>query len=122
MSVPSSEYELQLVVYLDVASLTLLTYDTLLNASQEYQHIWNSKWSLIECLYLWSRYGTFVDTTISVLKRRDFDLDLASCASITSFYNLFSGFGILTTEVILMIRTYALYGHPKKLIVFFSLL
>ncbi|KAJ7166597.1 hypothetical protein C8R46DRAFT_1191999 [Mycena filopes] len=122
MSAASSEYELQLVAYVDVACLTLLTYDTLLNASQEYQHIWKSKWGLIKCLYLWSRYGTFVDTTISVLKRRDFDLNPASCAQIASFYNLFSGFGILITEVILMVRTYALYGRPKKLIVFFSLL
>ncbi|KAJ6542767.1 hypothetical protein B0H19DRAFT_1171821 [Mycena capillaripes] len=65
-----------------VACLTLLVGDTLLNFSREvcttflfrrnsnvhqHRHIWKSKWSLIKCLYLWSRYGTFLDTTLAAL-------------------------------------------------------
>ncbi|KAJ7875272.1 hypothetical protein B0H14DRAFT_2715884 [Mycena olivaceomarginata] len=85
-----------------VACLALLTYDTLLNVDMEYRHIWKSKGSLIKCLYLWSRYATFLDVTLEAL--------------------IYSTFGIGITEIILMVRTYALYGRSKKLLGFFLIM
>ncbi|KAJ7717558.1 hypothetical protein B0H16DRAFT_437000 [Mycena metata] len=118
LSAASYVSDLQLVAYVDVACLTVLTYDTFLNAGQEYQHIWKTKWGLINCLYLWTRYGAFVDTTLSVLKSIDPNLG-APCTGISKFNELFSGFGVGIAEVILMIRTYTLYERSKKLLGFF---
>ncbi|KAJ6542768.1 hypothetical protein B0H19DRAFT_1171829 [Mycena capillaripes] len=120
----SSEYDLQIISYVDVACLTLLTYDTLLNLSQEHRHIWKAKWGLIKCLYLWSRYGSFVDTTIAVLRRVDINVNLDPflCNTLSTFDTIFGGFGIGITEIILMVRTYALYEGSKRLLGFFSAL
>ncbi|KAJ7271254.1 hypothetical protein C8J57DRAFT_1716388 [Mycena rebaudengoi] len=110
--------------YVSVAFLTLLSYDVLLNISEEYHHIWKSKWSLIKCLYLWSRYGPFIDTTITVLRGGGLITDLllgispTSCNTLTKFNTVFSIFGIGVTEIILIIRTYALYGSSKKVLTF----
>jgi len=115
-------FDLQLLSYVDVACLALLTYDTLLNVSLEYRHIWKSKWGFIKCLYLWSRYGTFLDTTVAVLSRLDMNIGPSSCNTFSKFNTIFAGFGIGITEIILMTRTYALYGRPKKLLAFFMIL
>ncbi|KAJ7496183.1 hypothetical protein B0H11DRAFT_1999975 [Mycena galericulata] len=108
-----------------IAFLTLLSYDLLLNGGAEYDHIWKSKWSLIKCLYLWSRYGPFIDTAIAMLRGSGavsadvlFDAALTSCNTLTKFNTIFSIFGIGVTEVILIIRTYALYGSSKKVLTF----
>ncbi|KAJ7902938.1 hypothetical protein B0H13DRAFT_2335460 [Mycena leptocephala] len=90
--------------YVSVAFLTLLSYDVLLNVSEEYHHIWKSKWSLIKCLYLWSRYGPFIDTIFTVLKGGGLITDLlfgvspTSCNTLTKFNTVFSIFGIGVTE------------------------
>ncbi|KAJ7434349.1 hypothetical protein B0H11DRAFT_2258542 [Mycena galericulata] len=109
------------ISYVSVASLTLLSCDLLLNVGAEYHHIWKSKWSLIKCLYLWSRYGPFIDTTIAMLRGSGavsaevlFGVALTSCNTLTKFNTVFSIFGIGVTEVILIIRTYTLYGSSKK--------
>ncbi|KAJ7223380.1 hypothetical protein GGX14DRAFT_427421, partial [Mycena pura] len=116
----SSASDFVLISYVDVACLTLLTYDTLLSAGQEYKHIWKSQWGVIKVLYLWSRYGAFIDTTIAVQKRVG-NVGPSYCRFATDFDTLFSGLGIGVTEIILMIRTYAQYNRAKKLLAFFFL-
>jgi len=114
--------DLRLVAYVDVAFLSLLTYDTLLNINQEYRHIWKSKWSVIKCLYLWARYSPFIDTVLAVQHRVDWAISPSTCSNIETFDTMFAGFGIGITEVILMVRTYALYGRSKKLLRFFLIM
>ncbi|KAJ7429720.1 hypothetical protein B0H11DRAFT_2300201 [Mycena galericulata] len=110
--------DLRLVTRVDVAFLTLLAYDTLLSIGQEYRHVWRSKWSLIKCLYLWTRYSTLIGTIFAVQHRFDRAFDPSVCSSIDMFDTIFAGAGIGITEVILMVRTYALYGRSKKLLGF----
>jgi len=105
-----------------VACLTLLTYDTVLNIDREYRHVWRSKWGLIKCLYLWTRYSTFIDTVFAVQKRSNWNLDPSTCSAYTTFDTIFAGFGIGVTEIILMVCTYALYGRSKKLLRFFFIM
>ncbi|KAJ7689213.1 hypothetical protein B0H14DRAFT_3051183, partial [Mycena olivaceomarginata] len=97
------------LIYVLMAFLTIMSYDALLNAGEEYHHIWKSKWSLIKCLYLWSRYGPFIDTTISVLRGGGVISDLlhgvsltqtlTNCNTLNKFNTVFSIFGIGVTEV-----------------------
>jgi hypothetical protein len=115
-------FNLRLVSYVDVACLVLLTYDTLLKMDLEYRYIWKSKWSFIKGLYLWSRYATFLDTAVAVLTRLDTNIDPSTCNTFSKFNTIFAGFGIGITEIILMTRTYALYGRSKKLLAFFMVL
>ncbi|KAJ7451266.1 hypothetical protein B0H11DRAFT_2289087 [Mycena galericulata] len=94
------------ISYVNVAFLTLLSYDLLLNGGAEYDHIWKSKWSLIK----WGSGAVSADVL--------FDVALTSCNTLTKFNTVFSIFGIGVTEVILIIRTYALYGSSKKVLTF----
>ncbi|KAJ7252329.1 hypothetical protein C8J57DRAFT_1351591, partial [Mycena rebaudengoi] len=118
----SSQYSLRLNNYVNLACLTLLVYDTILNIGLEYHHIWQKKWSLIKCLYLLSRYGTFLTTNIVVLEWLDMNMDSSSCKALSKFDAIFSGLGMGITEIILMVRTYALYGRSKKVLGFFVVL
>ncbi|KAJ6614710.1 hypothetical protein B0H10DRAFT_2044480 [Mycena sp. CBHHK59/15] len=112
--------ELQVVAYVKGAFLALLVYDTLLQINQEYLHVWKSRWTLIKCLYLWTRYSTFVDTTMALL--HIVHANASVCNHSMMFTTIFSGFGIGITEMILMVRTYTLYERSKKLLAFFFLL
>ncbi|KAJ7863257.1 hypothetical protein B0H13DRAFT_1095075 [Mycena leptocephala] len=89
--------DLQVVFYIKAGFLALLVYDSLLQINEEYLHVWKSRWTLIKCLYLWTRY-------------------------IATFTTAFSGFIIGVTELILMVRTYTLYERSKKLLAFFFVL
>ncbi|KAJ6482886.1 hypothetical protein C8R47DRAFT_1133019 [Mycena vitilis] len=115
---PGSFFELD--AYVHVACITLLIYDTVLNLDVERRHIWKTKWGVVKCLYLWTRYGAFIDTAMALEKRVNLHTDQSSCRIFTDFDTIFGGLGIAVAEVIMMIRTYALYGGSRKLVVFFA--
>jgi len=104
-----------MVFYVKVGFLALLVYDLLLQINEEYLHVWKSRWTLIKCLYLWTRYSAIIVTAISI------HTGLA-CNKLTTFSTVFSGFTIGVTELILMVRTYTLYERSKKLLLFFFVL
>ncbi|KAJ7605478.1 hypothetical protein FB45DRAFT_488320 [Roridomyces roridus] len=110
--------QLQVVSYIKAGFLALFAYDTLLQLEQECLYIWQARWTLIKCLYLWTRYSPFVALVISVAHSIHPNL---SCES-SIFATIYSGFGIGLTELILMVRTYTLYERSKRLLLFFFLL
>ncbi|THU80260.1 hypothetical protein K435DRAFT_845151, partial [Dendrothele bispora CBS 962.96] len=86
----------------------------------QYRYIWKRRWGIVKVLYLYSRYSTFVDTIIAILER--FDPDITNCSRVMTFTTIFAGSGISLTEIILMIRTYAIYSSSKRVLIFFFLL
>ncbi|KAJ7628498.1 hypothetical protein FB45DRAFT_38968 [Roridomyces roridus] len=114
--------DLQLGIYIQVACLSLLVYDTLLNIDRELNYIWRSRWSLVKCLYLWARYAAVLDTAFAVTKHFVLGVSPTGCARMIFFDNVFAALGIAFAEVILMIRTYALYKKSRKILVFFILM
>ncbi|KAJ6516224.1 hypothetical protein C8R45DRAFT_236196 [Mycena sanguinolenta] len=112
--------DIQVVYYIKVSFLTLLVYDTLLQLNEEYLHVWKSRWTLIKCLYLWTRYSTFVGVIVPLVHAAY--AGALACGGVTTFTTIFSGAGIGITEMILMIRTYTLYERSKKLLAFFFVL
>jgi len=107
--------DIQVVSYITAGFLTLSIYDTLLQINDEYRLVWKSRWTLIKCLYMWTRYSTFVSIVISFV-------NLSECNKIATFTTAFSGSIIGVTELILMVRTYTLYERSKKLLAFFFVL
>ncbi|KAJ7190860.1 hypothetical protein GGX14DRAFT_482342 [Mycena pura] len=102
--------------------LTALTYDTFLNVDQEYRLVWKSHWSPVKCLYLWTRFSPFVDTAIAVHIRTWPNIDPTTCHALTSFMRIFAVGGTIITELILTIRTYALYERSLVLLIFLSVM
>ncbi|KAF9258767.1 hypothetical protein L218DRAFT_712131 [Marasmius fiardii PR-910] len=111
---------LQLVAYVKVAFLSLLIFDTVITLDQEYRYIWQRKWHLVKVLYLFTRYTTFVDTAVAAYER--VDQNFVDCDRLMTFNTIFSGFGIGITELILMIRTYALYNSSRRILFSFIIL
>ncbi|KAJ7028364.1 hypothetical protein C8F04DRAFT_1119801 [Mycena alexandri] len=122
MSLTNPESNFQLVSRVNVGMLAALTYDTILCINQEYRFVWKSPWNLVKWLYLWTRYSTFVDTALSVQLKTQLHLDESACHAATTFIRVFAIVGIMVTEVILTMRTYAIYGRPTKLLVFFVIM
>ncbi|KAJ7511231.1 hypothetical protein B0H11DRAFT_1954489 [Mycena galericulata] len=118
----SAGYDLQLVSRVDVGMLTALTYDTLLNIDQEYRFVWKYPWSPVKCLYLWARYSPFIDTALAVHIRTQLFVDPAMCRIVTSFVRIFAVVGTIITELILTIRTYALYEKSQSLLIFLTVM
>ncbi|KAF9443815.1 hypothetical protein P691DRAFT_787503, partial [Macrolepiota fuliginosa MF-IS2] len=52
----------------------MTTYDWLLKLSLEISLVWQSRWSLVKCLYLMTRYLAIGDVTIALYGRLAFDL------------------------------------------------
>ncbi|KAJ7760876.1 hypothetical protein DFH07DRAFT_816050 [Mycena maculata] len=116
----STGYDLQLLSSVDVGMLTALTYDTLLNIDQEYRFVWKYPWSPIKWLYLWARYSPFIDTALGVHIRTQLFVDPTTCHIVTSFVRIFAVLGTIITEMILTIRTYALYEKSLSLLIFLA--
>ncbi|KAJ7028971.1 hypothetical protein C8F04DRAFT_47265 [Mycena alexandri] len=118
----SVPYDLQFVSRVDVGMLAALTYDTLLNVEQEYRLVWTSPWSPVKCLYLWARYSPFIDTALAVHIRTQLFVDPATCHVVTSFVRILAVLGTIVTELILTIRTYALYEKSLSLLTFLAVM
>ncbi|KAJ7628518.1 hypothetical protein FB45DRAFT_918491 [Roridomyces roridus] len=115
-------HDSQIVAYIPVAFFALLVYDTLLTMSQEIEYIWKSKMGPVKCLYLFARYTTFVTASLAMGLHFQWGKDAATCRTILRFTRMFTGFEIGVTEIILLIRTYALYSRPRKMLVSLVLL
>ncbi|KAJ7628511.1 hypothetical protein FB45DRAFT_918470 [Roridomyces roridus] len=116
-------YDGQILAYITVAAFALLVYDSCLTMGQEYQYIWRSKNGPIKALYVITRYSTFITSLMALETHFSWgEHSPATCRALLRFTTVFTGFGIGVTEVILFIRTYALCGRPKKLIVLFVVL
>ncbi|KAF9060514.1 hypothetical protein BDP27DRAFT_1339527 [Rhodocollybia butyracea] len=105
----------QIVVYAQVAMLTLLTYDYILSLGQEVAYIWVSNWGLVKVLYFLLRYFPFIDTILAIEEKLNPHVTIASCRHTMTFNTLFADLGIATSHLILIIRTYALYERSPKI-------
>jgi len=112
----------QIVIYTQVAMLTLLAYDYIISLPQEVSYMWFSNWSWIKILYLFSRYSPFLDTTLAIEEKLNPHNSLASCNRTMTFNTIFFGLGIGISDLILLIRTYAMYQKSRKVLLFLVLL
>ncbi|KAE9404509.1 hypothetical protein BT96DRAFT_419698 [Gymnopus androsaceus JB14] len=107
----------QILIYIDVAMLTLLSYDYFLSLAQEITYVWPSNWGFVKVLYLISRYSPFIDTILAVAERLNPDIDIGACNSIMTFNTIFAGLGIGISDLVLIIRTYTVYQRSRKVLV-----
>ncbi|THU77252.1 hypothetical protein K435DRAFT_846268 [Dendrothele bispora CBS 962.96] len=111
---------LAVVNYIKVACLALLTYDTVTTLNLEFEYIWKRRWTVVKALYLYSRYSTFIDTFIAVYER--LGPNITDCNRTMTFTTIYAGWGISLSEVLLMIRTYAIYSRSRTIVIFFIFL
>ncbi|KIP07079.1 hypothetical protein PHLGIDRAFT_432353 [Phlebiopsis gigantea 11061_1 CR5-6] len=99
-----------------IATCTLAVYDILLTIEDDVEYIWKSSWTSTKFLFMWIRYTPLfkLATTIWQLTAKS-DLSVGECTFIFDSATLFIYVELLATEVILLIRTWAIYERRRKI-------
>jgi len=97
-----------------VSTATVLLYDWLLILDREVEYIWRASWNYTKALYLFTRYTPFV--SIALLLRNQFTVDPTpdSCRRTLQATCWISIIGMDFTEIILAIRTYAVWNKDRR--------
>jgi len=98
-----------------VSAVTLLLYDTAIGFSDEVHLIWRQRWAFGKVLYIFARYGCFVDAATALWYSFSTELSPESCRVVYQFANWMMTFGIHVCQVILLIRTYAIW--ERKMVI-----
>ncbi|KAF8887032.1 hypothetical protein CPB84DRAFT_1964450 [Gymnopilus junonius] len=124
-----------------VASMTVLIFDYLITFPEEFRAIWNQKISKINVLFLLNRYIPFIDTTMALISTfsymslhvnfpRSFDFHCSKelilprqrCRSFYITSTWLIAFGLMVSELILLLRTWLLWQKSKKILWFLGLM
>jgi len=101
------------VNYANLAAVTILAYDTLLSIDDEITHVWRSKWTFMKFMYIASKYLAFLDGSLILLVYFDSNMGSSTCSTIYSATTYIIVAGVVLTEIILLLRTYALWGLSR---------
>ncbi|KAF5347733.1 hypothetical protein D9756_010232 [Leucocoprinus leucothites] len=106
---------LVVTTYVNLASLTVLTYDWALNLGLEISLVWQSRTSMIKFLYLITRYLAFGDVTLWVYEQVAEGLTADNCAVLFSALGWMFTTGFVVGELLLVMRTWAVWGRDRRL-------
>ncbi|KJA25144.1 hypothetical protein HYPSUDRAFT_38111 [Hypholoma sublateritium FD-334 SS-4] len=105
----------RIVSYAQVASIVILSYDTLLTLDREINTIWRSKFSVMKLMYLITRYSAFVEGGV-VIAQLSIPGDWYVGCSLTFKLNacLFV-FGMGVGEIIMTNRTWVVWQKNRTM-------
>ncbi|KAF7322063.1 MCU domain-containing protein [Mycena kentingensis (nom. inval.)] len=109
----------------EIAALTILIYDSLLTLDSEITAYWSKpcpKFSLAKILFFLNRYGVILGyIVVSFMHFWTAQPTLQKekvCHVLSSYLQYFAFATQLTICVALMLRTYAIYNHSKRILIF----
>lgn len=106
----------QLVQFTLVACATLLIYDFLCTLDQEVKYVWQTPWSPGKVLFFLNRYLPFIDTFLSLHLK----LSVSSPEKCRAHFTVVAWFiviGIIISEIVLLLRTYALWERKRSILI-----
>ncbi|KAJ7481745.1 hypothetical protein FB451DRAFT_1237019 [Mycena latifolia] len=113
---------LQTVRYMHVVNITILLYDYSLTLNREVSLMWSSQWSLSKILFFVSRYSPAFDVPLLLYYSTVSDLSFKHCSQLQAAASWSTVFGIAVAEAILVLRTYALSGRSRGVLIVFGAL
>jgi len=99
------------------ACATILVYDLVCTLDQEVLYVWPRPWSMSTALFVFNRYLPFIDTFLS-LSAKFTNISPEQCLIRNKAVGWLSVFGILLSEGILMLRTYAIWERKRFVLLF----
>ncbi|KIJ65648.1 hypothetical protein HYDPIDRAFT_110782 [Hydnomerulius pinastri MD-312] len=116
-------YSLEVRKYFSVIGPTLLVYDYLLTFDLEYTHAWRKRpWSLVNTLYVLSRYMPFVGAWFLSLYRTFVPLPgVEECRLLLTVECYISLMGMGITEIIIVLRTWVVWERSYLVMAFLTL-
>ncbi|EJF63573.1 hypothetical protein DICSQDRAFT_167634 [Dichomitus squalens LYAD-421 SS1] len=107
----------QIHKYIQISVITCYVLEAIATLPDEMAYVWPSDWGLIKILYLFNKYSPFVD--IALLVQVDImSHDADACALQFQLLNYWLIVGVLCSEFILLVRTYALWGGDRHILYF----
>ncbi|KAJ7836385.1 hypothetical protein B0H14DRAFT_1124585 [Mycena olivaceomarginata] len=113
-------YYYQVVRYMNVSSVAILVFDYALTFSLEVSLIWKSKWSLPKVLFILSRYSTIFDVPLVLYYTITPVVSVQHCSQLHAGVSWGTVLGISVAEAILVMRTYALSGCKRSVLIIFT--
>jgi len=105
------------VKYTFVSAVTLLLYNTAIGFSDVAHLIWRQRWSFGKILYIFTRYGCFIDATTALWYSFSAELSPESCRILYQFANYMMNVGINISQV-LLIRAYAIWERKGYILAY----
>jgi len=105
-------------LYIDVACVTVWGYDHYLTFASEISLIWNAPWTFPKVLYIVSRYWSSVTLIILIYYHFTHDISVAHCLIAQRFVTWSINIGMCSAEIILTIRTWAVWERSRKVAIF----
>ncbi|KAJ7599005.1 hypothetical protein C8J56DRAFT_179824 [Mycena floridula] len=96
-------------------------YDLLLTFDQEVSHIWSRPLSIVSLIFFFNRYSPFIDILVSLYSNLSVNT-AKQCTWHTAISAWLSQCGFVTAEIILMLRTYAMWGRRRCIFITFCAL
>ncbi|KAF7361547.1 hypothetical protein MSAN_01188300 [Mycena sanguinolenta] len=121
-SIYAPAMRLQLVKYFCAASLTLQGYDWLTCLEREVETVWGSPWKGAKILYLLSRYLPLVNLSSALYYYVVFEPTVSTCERVDALAGWLTAIGIVVSEGMLIMRTYAIFNSSKKILIFLLVL
>ncbi|KAJ3758747.1 hypothetical protein EV360DRAFT_70055 [Lentinula raphanica] len=108
--------------YLSDIGIQLLRSGTVTGATVLVELIWSNPFGLASIMFLVNRYAPFVDTFLSVNMSFNPAITAEQCAIQTRAVSWLMTIGIVHSELILMLRTYALWGRRRSILILLTFL
>ncbi|KAG2146370.1 uncharacterized protein EDB93DRAFT_471762 [Suillus bovinus] len=112
---------LQTVKYFKMVGLAILVFDYCINLEAEIDLTWGRKWDFVRILFAAARYTPFIGVPVDLI----YSLGPTSPRLCSSLYQVTSWLNIIGTvaaELLLLVRTYTLWGRSRVLLVALLLL
>ncbi|KAJ7186697.1 hypothetical protein C8R46DRAFT_1057756 [Mycena filopes] len=115
MGTLNASFEARLIPSTLCACATILAYDLLCTLEQEILYVWTRPWSTSTALFLLNRYLPFIDTFLS-FSAKFTQIPPEICLKRNTAVLWLSAFGIMLSEGILMLRTYAIWERKRSVL------
>jgi len=111
----------RLVTSVVAASGAILTYDFFCTLDLEVNHVWSRPFSTSTLIFVLNRYSPFIDTFLSLSLKLTVNSP-ERCVAGFKVVTWFIAFGIILAEIIMMLRTYAIWGCRRSVMIGFIVL
>ncbi|KIJ11467.1 hypothetical protein PAXINDRAFT_171778 [Paxillus involutus ATCC 200175] len=108
----------QLAKHLNVAALSVFLFDYCLTFSSEVHHVWGRKWETTRIVFTISRYLPFIASAMTCYNV----LYSHKCGAYIFILDALYDCCIISAEVILILRTYALWGRNRWVLAILAVL
>jgi len=109
--------------YSTFASLAFLVYDHVLTLHAEIEFVWRRAWSLGKVMFIFNRYfGLVVLAFSSIVHFYHFPLLSQFCMIYRAWAGIAVMLAVMSAEVILMARIYAVYDRSKRVLIILAVL